>query len=79
MNEEEKSKRNDELRVNAPIPRNEVDIRGLRFENIHNGIIMKIVSSWVGDTGVVIWTSDAGDLYSTREIEVHWKNYRAVK
>ena len=63
---------NEELRKNAPIPEGEHDIKGYRFENYHNRIEMTIVSSWVGDTGVVIWTSDAGDLYTTREIKQHW-------
>lgn len=72
MNKEERSNKNEELRKNAPIPADEFDIRGVRFENMYNHIEMEIVSSWVGDTGVVIWTSDAGDIYTTREIKTHW-------
>lgn len=79
MNEEDRrrvteirSEKNEELRKNAPIPKGEHDIKGVRFENIHNGIMMEIVESWVGDTGVVLWTSDAGDIYSTRDIKAHW-------
>ena len=33
---------------------------------------MTIVSHWVGDMGVILWTSDAGDIYSTRDIKAHW-------
>ena len=44
---------NQELRKKAPIPEGEHNIKGVRFENIHNGITMTIVSSWVGDEGVV--------------------------
>ena len=33
---------------------------------------MTIVSSWVGDEGIVLWTSDGGDIYSTRQIKAHW-------
>ncbi len=72
MNKEEIRKKNTELRTNAPIPEGEHDIRDVCFENIHNGIIMRIVSSWVGDEGVVLWTSDAGEIYSTRNIKAHW-------
>ena len=72
MNKEEIRLKNKELRTNAPIPEGEHDITGVRFENIHNGIIMEIVSSWVGDEGVVLWTSDGGDIYSTRQIKAHW-------
>ena len=72
MNKEERSNKNEELRKNAPIPEGVVDLRGIRFRNTHNHVEMTIVSSWVGDTGVVIWTSDAGDIYTTREINAHW-------
>lgn len=72
MNKEEKIIRNRELRTKAPIPEGQHDIRGYRFENIHNGIEMMIVSHWVGDMGVILWTSDAGDIYSTRDIKAHW-------
>ena len=72
MNKDEIRSNNDALRRNAPIPANEFDIRGVRFENIHNGITMEIVSHWVGDMGVILWTSDAGDIYSTRDIKAHW-------
>jgi len=73
MSEEvERKLKNQELRKKAPIPEGEHDIRGVRFENIHNSIVMEIVSSWVGDEGVVLWTSDAGDIYSTRQIKAHW-------
>ena len=47
MNKEEIRKKNRELRTKAPIPEGEHDIRGYRFENIHNGITMIIVSHWV--------------------------------
>lgn len=63
---------NRELRKKAPLPDGVEDIRGITFGNIHNGIAMTIVSSWVGDEGVVLWTSDAGDIYSTRQIKAHW-------
>jgi len=69
---EERRNTNEELRKNAPIPKGEHDIRGVEFENIHNGITMEIVSSWVSDKGIVLWTSDAGDLYTTRDIKAHW-------
>ena len=72
MNKEDKIIKNEELRTKAPIPEGQHDIRGYRFENIHNAIEMMIVSHWVGDTGVVIWTSDAGEIYTTREIKEHW-------
>jgi hypothetical protein len=72
MNKEEVRSKNDALRTKAPIPEGQHDIRGYRFENIHNGIGMMIVSHWVGDTGVVIWTSEAGEIYTTREIKAHW-------
>lgn len=72
MNKEEVRSKNDALRRNAPIPADEFDIRGVGFENIHNGITMTIVSHWVGDMGVILWTSDAGDIYSTRDIKAHW-------
>ena len=72
MNKEEVRIKNDRLRRTAPIPEGEHDIRGVRFENIHNGIIMEIVSSWVGDEGVVLWTSDSGEIYSVRQIKAHW-------
>jgi hypothetical protein len=72
MNKDEMKKKNRELRMNAPIPDGVEDIRGITFSNIHNLITMTIVSSWVGDEGVVLWTSDAGDIYSTREIKAHW-------
>ena len=72
MNKEEVRSKNDALRTKAPIPEGQHDIRGYRFENIHNGIEMMIVSHWVGDTGVVIWTSEAGEIYTTREIKAHW-------
>ncbi len=72
MNKEERRIKNKELRKTAPIPEGEHDIRGYRFENYHNGIEMMIVSHWVGDEGVVLWTSDAGDIYSTRSIKAHW-------
>jgi hypothetical protein len=72
MNKDEIRKKNKELRTNAPIPKGEHDIRGYRFENIHNRIEMTIVSSWVGDEGVVLWTSDAGEIYSTRNIKANW-------
>jgi len=61
-----------QLRKKAPIPEGEHNIKGVRFENIHNGITMTIVSSWVGDEGIVLWTSDGGDIYSTRQIKAHW-------
>ena len=70
--QELKRDKNEELRKNAPIPADEFDIRGVRFENVHNGIIMEIVGHWVGDMGVILWTSDAGDIYSTRDIKGHW-------
>ena len=63
---------NNELRKNAPLPEGEQNLKGIEFVNKHNGITMSIVSTWVGDTGVVIWTSDAGDIYTTREIKAHW-------
>ena len=72
MNKQEKISKNDELRMNAPVPKGEHDIKGVMFENIHNGITMQIVSSWVSDQGIVLWTSDAGDIYSTRDIKEHW-------
>jgi hypothetical protein len=72
MNKDEMKKKNRELRMNAPIPDGVEDIRGITFSNIHNLVTMTIVSSWVGDEGVVLWTSDAGDIYSTREIKAHW-------
>ena len=72
MNKEERRMKNEELRKTAPIPKGEHDIRGVSFENIHNGITMTIVSHWVGDMGVILWTSDAGDIYSTRDIKAHW-------
>ena len=64
--------KNTELRKIAPIPANEVDFRGDRFENIHNSVEMKIVSHWVGDSGTVLWTSETGDYYTTRDIRKHW-------
>ncbi len=67
-----KSKQNEELRMNAPIPKGEHDIKGVKFENIHNGVTIKIVSSWVSDQGLVLWTSDSGDIYSTRDLKEHW-------
>ena len=73
MNKEEVRKKNDALRRTAPIPDGEHDIRNVMFENYHNGIVMTIVSHWVGDMGVILWTSDAGDIYSTRDIKAHWK------
>tara|TARA_R100000908_G_C3746090_1_gene141389 strand:- start:234 stop:482 length:249 start_codon:yes stop_codon:yes gene_type:complete len=72
MNKQERKERNQELRKNAPIPDGEHDITNVIFENIHNGITMTIVSHWVGDMGVILWTSDAGDIYSTRDIKAHW-------
>ena len=63
---------NQQLRKKAPLPDGVEDIRGITFGNIHNGIIMEIVSSWVGDEGVVLWTSDGGDIYSARQIKTHW-------
>ena len=63
---------NQQLRKKAPLPDGVEDIRGITFGNIHNGIIMRIVSSWVGDEGVVLWTSDAGEIYSTRNIKANW-------
>jgi len=72
MNKEEIRLRNEELRKNAPIPKGEHDIRGYRFENIHNGVNMMIVSHWVGDMGIILWTSDAGEIHSTRDIKEHW-------
>ena len=71
-----KSKQNEELRMNAPIPKDKNgyrhDIKGVGFENIHNGVTIKIVSSWVSDQGIVLWTSDAGDIYTTRDLKEHW-------
>ena len=72
MDKDEIRKKNRELRKKAPIPEGEHDIRDVCFENKHNGIIMRIVSSWVGDEGVVLWTSDAGEIYSTRNIKANW-------
>ena len=72
MSEDEIKKKNRELRTNAPIPDGVEDIRGITFSNIHNLVTMTIVSSWVGDEGVVLWTSDAGEIYSTRNIKAHW-------
>lgn len=72
MNKEELIERNRELRKTAPIPEGEHDIRNVMFENIHNRIVMTIVSHWVGDEGVVLWTSEAGDIYSTRNIKANW-------
>lgn len=72
MNKEEIRLKNKELRTNAPIPDGVEDIRGVTFSNIHNLVTMKIVSSWVGDEGVVLWTSEAGEIYSTRNIKAHW-------
>lgn len=72
MSEEEIKLKNNQLRTNAPIPKGEHDIKGVMFENIHNGVTMEIVSSWVSDKGIVLWTSDAGDLYTTRDIKAHW-------
>lgn len=68
----EQNKINEQLRMKAPIPEGVHNIRGVSFENIHNGVIMTIVNHWVGDTGVVLWTSDAGEIYSTRDIKAHW-------
>jgi len=71
-----RSEKNEELRKNAPIPKDKNgyrhDIKGVRFENIHNSVTMQIVSSWVSDKGIVLWTSDAGDIYTTRDIKEHW-------
>ena len=72
MNKEEIRLKNKELRTNAPIPDGVEDIRGVTFSNIHNLVTMKIVSSWVGDEGVLLWTSEAGEIYSTRNIKAHW-------
>ena len=68
----EKQMINEELRKKAPIPDGVEDIRGVTFSNIHNLVTMKIVSHWVGDEGVVLWTSEAGEIYSTRNIKAHW-------
>jgi len=72
MNKEERKLKNQELRKKAPLPDGVEDIRGVTFSNIHNLVTMKIVSSWVGDEGVVLWTSEAGEIYSTRNIKAHW-------
>ena len=64
--------RNEELRTTARMPEGEQNIKGIEFVNKHNGITMTIVSHWVSDAGIIIWTSDAGDLYSTRDIKTHW-------
>jgi len=72
MTKQKLKERNEKLRKTARIPEGEHDIRGYRFENIHNGIQMMIVSHWVGDMGVILWTSLAGDIYSTRDIKAHW-------
>ncbi len=72
MDKLEIKQRNEELRKTARLPEGEHDITNVMFKNIHNGIVMTIVSHWVGDMGVVLWTSEAGDIYSTRDIKAHW-------
>ena len=72
MNRAKINEENEELRKNAPLPDGVVDFRGITFSNIHNLIDMTIVSSWVSDTGIVLWKSHAGDYYSTSDINNHW-------
>jgi hypothetical protein len=64
--------RNEELRKTAPIPKGQDDLRGKCFVNKHNGVAMLIVGHWVSDKGIVIWKSDAGDVFGGMEIAEHW-------
>lgn len=69
---QEKRDADEALRTNARLPDGVQDLKGMHFINIHNSIVMVIEKSWVGDTGVVLWTSFTGDVYSTSDIEKHW-------
>ncbi len=62
----------EELRKNAPIPKGQENLTGLYFTNKHNGVVMQIVGHWVSDKGIVIWKTDAGDVYGSIEIFKHW-------
>ena len=79
MNTAEIKSENEEQRKNAPIPDGVEDIRGVTFSNIHNLVTMTIVSSWVGDTGIVLWKSNAGEYYSTSDINEHWLRIGVVE
>lgn len=72
MNIEERKKRNEELKMNAPIPEGVEDLRGITWENKHNKTIIKIVRTIVSDVGTVMWYSDTGIIYLTRELNNHW-------
>jgi len=70
---EEMRAKNRELRKIAPLPPGtEVDFRERRFVNKYNSVEMKIVSHLVSDSGSVLWTSETGEYYTTREITKHW-------
>jgi len=65
---------NNELRMNAPIPKGEkVDYTDDYFENIYNGVQIRIARRKVTDSGIVLWFSEESDCYTSMDLEQHWK------
>tara|TARA_R110000751_G_scaffold223538_1_gene325701 strand:- start:1021 stop:1275 length:255 start_codon:yes stop_codon:yes gene_type:complete len=75
MNKEEienRKIRNRELRKNAPIPKGVEDLRDITWRNKHNSTVIKIISSKVTDSGTVVWYSDTGEFFLTRDLNGNW-------
>lgn len=72
MDIEERKKRNEELRMNAPIPDGIEDLKGITWINKYNQSVIKIVRSKVADSGTVIWFGEDNEVYFTRDLNNHW-------
>ena len=71
MNEERKRK-NKELRMKAPIPDGIEDLRGITWKNKYNFSLITIEYSTVTNSGNVFWHCDTGGVYTTQELNNNW-------